>query len=87
MTIPAALRTTPVTSGADGRCHRVADDAYTAGPAARRGQYTALCGHAVVAAALALDYLDSAACARLGVLSLDVEARERELASSPAAAS
>ncbi len=34
---------------------------------------------------LALDHLDSAACARLGVLSLDVEARERELASSPAA--
>ena len=52
MTIPAALRTTPVTSGADGRCHRVADDAYTTGLVARSGRYTALCGHRVVAAAL-----------------------------------
>ena len=52
MTVPAALRTTPVTSGADGRCHRVADDAYTAGLVARSGRYTALCGHRVVAAAL-----------------------------------
>ena len=52
MNAPTAPRATPVTSGADGRCHRVADDAYTAGLTARSGRYTALCGHRVVAAAL-----------------------------------
>ncbi|MDQ3885726.1 MAG: hypothetical protein M3308_01595 [Actinomycetota bacterium] len=45
-------RTTPVTSVADGRSHRVTDDAYAAGWAARNGRYVALCGHRVVAAAL-----------------------------------
>lgn len=49
---PTAPRTTLVTSAADGCSHQVADDAYTAGLAARRGRYTALCGHRVVAAAL-----------------------------------
>ncbi len=52
MNAPAAPRATPVTSAADGRCHRGADDAYTAGPAARSGRYTELCGHRVLAAAL-----------------------------------
>ncbi|MCA1674102.1 MAG: hypothetical protein LC799_18525 [Actinobacteria bacterium] len=52
MNTPTAPRTTPVTSVADGRCHRVGDGAYTTGLAARRGRYTALCGHRVVAAAL-----------------------------------
>ena len=69
MSAPAAPRTIPVTSLADGRCHRVADDAYTAGPAARRGQYTALCGHAVVAAALICPPgPDCRSCAALAVI-------------------
>ncbi len=52
MTAPAVPRTIPVTSGIDGRCHLVTDDAYTAGLTARSGRYTTLCGHRVVAAAL-----------------------------------
>ncbi len=52
VTAPAAPRTIPVTSGIDGRCHLVTDDAYTAGLTARSGRYTTLCGHRVVAAAL-----------------------------------
>jgi len=52
VTAPAVPRTIPVTSGIDGRCHRVAEDAYTAGLTARSGRYTALCGHRVTAAAL-----------------------------------
>jgi hypothetical protein len=52
VTAPAAPRTIPVTSGIDGRCHLVTDDAYTAGLAARSGRYITLCGHRVVAAAL-----------------------------------
>lgn len=52
MTTSTAPRSIPVTSAADGRCHRIADDAYTAGFAERKGRYTALCGHRVLAAAM-----------------------------------
>lgn len=52
MNTRTAPHAAPVTSLADGRCHWVADDAYTAGLASRSGRYTALCGHRVVAAAL-----------------------------------
>ncbi|MDQ3988185.1 MAG: hypothetical protein M3291_03120 [Actinomycetota bacterium] len=52
MNAPIGSRTTPVTSVADGRCHRVADDAYAVGWAAHSGRYVAVCGHRVVAAAL-----------------------------------
>jgi hypothetical protein len=49
---PTAPRTIPVTSATDSRTHRIADAAYTAGLIAGRGQYAALCGHRVTAAAL-----------------------------------
>ncbi|MGH4021509.1 MAG: hypothetical protein ACRDT0_20210 [Pseudonocardiaceae bacterium] len=52
MTAPAAARTMPVTSVTDGRRHRVAEDAYTAGLVAGSGRYTALCGRRVASAAL-----------------------------------
>ncbi|MGH4018173.1 MAG: hypothetical protein ACRDT0_02795 [Pseudonocardiaceae bacterium] len=50
MSTSAVARTMPVTSATDGRCHRVADDAYTAGLVERSGRYTALCGRRVPSA-------------------------------------
>ncbi|MGH4017775.1 MAG: hypothetical protein ACRDT0_00735, partial [Pseudonocardiaceae bacterium] len=52
MSAPTAPRTTPVTGAVDGRCHRVADDDYTAGLTARSGRYTALCGRQVPSVAM-----------------------------------
>ena len=52
MSGPTAPRTTSVTSATDGRTHRIAEDAYTAGLVAGSGRYTALCGRLVMAAAL-----------------------------------
>ncbi|MGH3978026.1 MAG: hypothetical protein ACRDRZ_03330, partial [Pseudonocardiaceae bacterium] len=47
---PAVARTMPVTSTTDGRCHRIADDDYTAALIAGSGRYTALCGRRVPSA-------------------------------------
>ncbi|MGH4018985.1 MAG: hypothetical protein ACRDT0_07040, partial [Pseudonocardiaceae bacterium] len=50
MTAPAVARTMPVTSATDGRCHRIAEDDYSAGLVERTGRYTALCGRGVPSA-------------------------------------
>ncbi|MGH3979548.1 MAG: hypothetical protein ACRDRZ_11205 [Pseudonocardiaceae bacterium] len=50
MNAPAAFRTTLVTSATDGRCHRVADNAYTPALVAGSGRYAALCGRRVQSA-------------------------------------
>ncbi|MGH4022604.1 MAG: hypothetical protein ACRDT0_25885 [Pseudonocardiaceae bacterium] len=52
MSAPAVARTMPVTSTTDGRCHRIADDDYTAALVAGSGRYTALCRRRVASAAL-----------------------------------
>lgn len=45
-------RSTTMTCAVDGRDHLVSDQAAQAGLAAGQGQYTAVCGHLAVAAAL-----------------------------------
>ncbi|MDQ4031021.1 MAG: hypothetical protein M3332_01615 [Actinomycetota bacterium] len=46
-------RPTPVTSAVDGRAHLLSQQAATEGLVAGHGEYTALCGRRVLAAALA----------------------------------
>ncbi len=46
-----APRTTPITA-TDRRCHRITDDAYTAGLVAGSGRYIALCGRSVASTAI-----------------------------------
>lgn len=48
-----AFHASSLTCTVDGLAHLVSDEAAAAGVVARRGTYTALCGHTVHAAALA----------------------------------